>query len=150
MTRPTLAIAVVLLLAASAGANPTDRQLFDEIRRLDAEEFARFNAHDLGGTMSFFAEELEFYHDKDGLLSRAQVNEGFTRLFAQNNGMRRELVPGTLEVYPIPGYGALEKGRHRFCHVENGRDDCGVFEFVQIWRKSGERWKVTRAFSYGH
>jgi hypothetical protein len=64
--------------------------------------------------------------------------------------MRRDLVPGTLEVYPIKGYGAIEIGAHRFCHKEDGKDDCGVFKFVQIWQKQESGWKVTRVVSYGH
>jgi hypothetical protein len=35
--------------------------------------------------------------------------------------VHRELVPGTLEVHPIPGYGALEIGAHRFCEASPQR-----------------------------
>jgi hypothetical protein len=150
--------AAILFAAASARAgqepatphNSADRELFERILDRDTEQFSRFNAHDLTGFMSFFADDLEFYHDKDGLLSRSQVTAGFERLFARNDGLRRDLVPGTLEVYPIPGYGAVEIGSHRMCHVENGQDDCGVFRFVQVWKNTGGNWKVTRILSYAH
>ena len=112
--------------------------------------FAAFNAHDIGTLMSFFADDLEFYHDNDGRLSRTQVAQDFTRLFSQNNGLRRDLVAQTLEVHPVPGYGAIELGSHRFCHMENAREDCGVFRFAHVWQLKDGRWRVTRVLSFGH
>ncbi|HEX8170719.1 MAG TPA: nuclear transport factor 2 family protein [Thermoanaerobaculia bacterium] len=145
--RRSLLLALLLLAAAAVRADST---LEAEIRQRDAELFARFNEHDLDRMMAYFDEGLEFYHDNDGLLTRAQVAEGFARLFARNDGLRRDLVPGSLHVYPVPNYGALETGRHRFCHVEHGKDDCGTFEFTILWHNTGGRWKVTRVFSYRH
>ncbi len=55
-----------------------------------------------------------------------------------------------MSIYPIPDYGAIQVGRHRFCHPENGAMDCGVFEFMHIWRKEGETWRITKVVSYGH
>ncbi len=112
--------------------------------------FAAFNAHDVAGLMAHFSPDLEFFHDKDGLLSYEQVTKGFTNVFANNPDLRRELVPGSLQVFPLPGYGALETGKHRFCHTENGKADCGVFQFTQVWHKTDAGWRVTRELSYGH
>jgi len=67
-----------------------------------------------------------------------------------NNGLRRELVKGSLEIYPIPGYGAMEIGEHKFCHLENGKQDCGTFKFVHIWEKKNGEWKISRVVSYDH
>ena len=60
--------------------------------------------------MRFFSEDLEFYHDKGGLADYAETAHGFHRLFDANkqSGMRRDLVPGSMEVYPVPGFGAIE------------------------------------------
>jgi hypothetical protein len=44
----------------------------------------------------------------------------------------------------------MEIGRHRFCHKENGKDDCGSFGFAMVWRKTGASWKISRVLSYGH
>ena len=101
---------------------------------------------------AFFAEDLEFYHDKGGLANFQQTMQGFRNLFDQNKttGLNRQLVPGTLEVYPISGYGAVETYQHRFCHVENGKDDCGTFKNMMVWRLKDGQWKVTRVVSYGH
>lgn len=129
---------------------PSTSPLFRQISQADSELSVAFNAHDLTALMGLFAADLEFYHDTGGLQSYPAVKAGFDGLFARNNGIRRELLPGTLRVYPIQGYGALELGSHRFCHRENERTDCGTFEFVQIWRQEAGRWKIARVVSYGH
>lgn len=129
---------------------PGDPGLHAEIARMDKAMFDAFNAHDIDGVMALFSEDLEFYHDKGGLLRYEDTRNGMKGNFDQNNGLRRDLVPGSLEVYPINNYGAVEIGAHRFCHVEDGKDDCGVLKFVHVWRKTGDQWKITRVVSYDH
>jgi len=144
------AVAAEQAPAATAGI-PTDAgQLRELVAALDQKMFDAYNAHDVDALMTWFAPELEFYHDTGGLLDYAQVKSGFTNVFANNKDIRRELVPDSLEVYPIHGYGAMEVGAHRFCHTENGRPDCGTFRFVQVWRLKDGAWQVTRDVSYGH
>jgi len=137
---------------ASATRPPVSPQLYATIARLDSAMFVAFNQHDVAKLQTFFAEDLEFYHDKGGLANFQQTMQGFQNLFDQNKttGLNRQLVPGTLEVYPINGYGAVETYQHRFCHVENGRDDCGTFKNMMVWRLNDGRWQVTRVVSYGH
>ncbi|WP_082455640.1 nuclear transport factor 2 family protein [Hymenobacter sp. AT01-02] len=129
-----------------------DKALYRTIARQDSAMFEAFNRHDLTQLQTFFAEDLEFYHDKGGLADFQQTMQGFQSLFDQNKttGLNRQLVPGTLEVYPISGYGAVETYQHRFCHVENGKDDCGTFKNMMVWRLRDGQWKVTRVVSYGH
>jgi hypothetical protein len=71
-------------------------------------------------------------------------------MFAQNNGIKRELIEGSLEVYPINNYGAIEIGAHKFCHFENGKNDCGTFPFIMIWQRQADAWKISRVISYNH
>lgn len=147
MTRRFALLLLALFVAASAIA---ETPLEKEIAEQDAAMFAAFNAHDPQALMAFFSEDLEFYHDKDGRLTYEKVREGLTRGLTNNSDLRRDLVPGTLEVFPIPGYGAMEIGAHRFCHTENGKQDCGVFRFAHVWQKKDDRWRVTRVLSYDH
>ena len=145
----SLALAAATAISAFAQAsNPPALQ--EEISRMDRTLSEAFNAHDLDRLMSLFSEDLEFYHDTGGLEAHAEVTEGFKALFARNDGIRRELVPGSLRIYPVKGYGAIEVGSHRFCHDEHGRPDCGTFEFVHIWKKQDAQWRITRVVSYGH
>lgn len=129
-----------------------DKALTKEIHQLDSLMFDAMNRQDLEGMMSYFDKDLEFYHDKGGLDNYEQTKIKLARLFEnnRNNNFRRTLVSGSMEVYPVPGYGAIESCLHRFCHIENGKDDCGTFKNVMVWKKTSEGWKVTRVLSYDH
>ena len=124
--------------------------LVETITKMDAAIFNAFNAHDTDRLMSYFTEDLEFYHDTGGLGDYRQNVEGFKKMFASTPDIRRDLLPESLEVYPIKDYGAMEIGQHRFCHKENGKDDCGTFGFAMVWKKVGDSWKISRVLSYGH
>lgn len=131
---------------------PVSQELFNTIQEQDSLMFTAYNTYNITELMSFFSEDVEFYHDKGGLSDYARVSASFEKLFAANTttGLRREIVPGSLEVYPINQYGAIETCLHRFCHKEKGKDDCGTFKNTMIWKKTTEGWKVTRVISYDH
>jgi hypothetical protein len=124
--------------------------LYSVIASADSALFAAFNRRDLSRLASFFTRDLEFYQDNEGVENYAQTMRDFRQMFGQPAPLHRELVPGSLEVYPIKNYGAMEVGRHRFCHVENGKEDCGTFSFVHIWRRTKAGWRISRVVSYGH
>ena len=117
---------------------------------MDTELSEAFNARDIDKLKALFAEDLEFYQDNEGLVGYEQTVKDFEGLFAQENQMRRNLVEESFEVYPIKDYGAIEVGAHQFCHIENGKDECGTFRFVHVWRKSDGAWKISRVVSYAH
>jgi ketosteroid isomerase-like protein len=129
-----------------AGSMP----LFDTIAHMDKTMFDALDSHNVDALMTLFSDDLEFYHDQGGVTNYQQTAENFKKMFANNPGIRRDLVQGSLEVYPLKDYGAIEVGTHRFCHQENGKDDCGSFKFVMVWRNTGNSWKVSRVISYGH
>jgi hypothetical protein len=93
-------------------------------------------------------DDLEFYHDKTGLAVGKQV---FLDAIKNNicGKVTRQLVPGTLEVYPLHGYGAVEIGVHRFYHP-NEPNNIGEAKFVQLWQYKDGAWKVSRVISYDH
>ena len=126
------------------------RELFTAITRMDSAMFDAFNAHDVDKLMSMFTDDLEFYQDNDGLKNYKECSADFRTMLANNPDIRRELIKERLEVYPIKNYGAIEIGAHRFCHKENGKEECGTFQFLMVWRKTGDLWKVSRVISYGH
>ena len=61
----------------------------------------------------------------------------------------RELVPGSLAVFPIKDFGAIEQGSHRFCQTDASKCE-GLADFTILWRHSSGRWEITRVLSYGH
>jgi hypothetical protein len=138
-------------ISAQAGNDSlANRELYNEIAKMDSILFNAFNSRDVAKFGSFFTQDLEFYHDKGGLTGYEYTMNFMKDVAKNNNGLRRELVKGSLEVYPIPGYGAMEIGAHTFCHPENGKQDCGTFKFVHIWKKENGTWKISRVISYDH
>lgn len=129
---------------------PAPDSLYSAIAAADSALFTAFNQRDLPRLRSFFTRDLEFYQDNEGVANYAQTIRDFGQMFSQPAPIRRDLVPGTMEVYPIKNYGAMEVGRHRFCHMENGREECGTFSFVHIWRRAKTGWQISRVVSYGH
>jgi len=117
-----------------------DAQLFDSFNRCELEKFA-----------SFFAEGVEFYHDKGGVtLSSKSVVES-----VKNNicgKMRREVVAESLEAHPIPGFGAMQMGSHLFyeLNAKPGSAPVGAARFVHLWQFKDGAWKITRVISYDH
>lgn len=150
VVRLVLALTCLALTSAVSAQLPQTDALYREIAEMDRVLFEAFNNRDLEKQKTIFARDIEFFHDQGGVSNYGRLIENTKRLFAQNNGLKRTLVPGSLEIYPINGYGALQIGAHTFCHVENGRDDCGTFKFVQVWQKRSDGWKLTRVISYGH
>ena len=142
--------AALRLDAQTPAATIVDQSLRVEIARMDSLLFAAFNAGDFTRLKTFFEADLEFYQDNEGLANYAQTMKDFKELLHQPSRIRRELVPGTLEVYPIKNYGAIEVGSHRFCHEENARTECGTFKFLHVWRKTGKTWRLSRIVSYAH
>jgi ketosteroid isomerase-like protein len=137
-------------LAFAQSGHDTQSDLFKEIFHLDSVLFNAFNSRDIDQFKNLFTEDLEFYHDKGGLTNYEYTIKSLKTTATLNNQLKRELIKESLEVYPIPGYGAMEIGVHTFCHNENGKQDCGTFKFVHIWKKENDEWKITRVVSYGH
>ena len=136
---------------AQQGQNTVAKQdLYQEIANQDSIVFAAFNSRNIELFKTKFSGDLEFFHDKGGLTNYDHTINFLKSTAQSKSDLKRELVKGSLEVYPIPGYGAMQIGQHRFCHLENGKQDCGTFKFVHIWKKNDNQWIITRVLSYDH
>lgn len=129
---------------------PVDKPLYDTVRALDSTLFDAFNSKDFERFEKFFSNDLEIYQDNVGVRDYNQSMEAFRELLNRDYVLTRQLVEGSLEVYPIKGYGAIETGKHTFCHTENGKPDCGTFKFTHIWERRNGEWKITRIITYDH
>src|SRR6185295_10439770 len=70
----TLLVTTGALAAPKSTASPA---LFDEIANADQAMFGAFNAHDADKLAARFSDDLEFYHDKDGLQRKAATMASF-------------------------------------------------------------------------
>ena len=120
------------------------------ITALDAAVFDAYNRCELEKFANLFVEDVEFYHDQGGVtLGRAALTDSVKKNICGK--VTRELVPGTLQVYPMKGFGAVEIGVHRFHHP--GHEDTeGVGEgrFIHLWQYKDGAWRITRVVSYDH
>ena len=128
----------------------TPDELFRTIASLDGALFDAFNRCDLDKFGTFFIDDVEFYHDQGGVtLGRQSLTESVKTNICGK--VRRELVPGTLQVYPMHGYGAIEMGVHRFHHPKaEATEPVGEARFVHLWQNKDGAWKITRVLSYDH
>lgn len=140
--------------AQSKTGSQASQELHDKIASLDSAFFGAYNTCDLAKLDTFFTDDVEFYHEKRGLLTtRKSVMEAITKSLCGDidNKVRRELVKGSLEVYVVDNYGAIEIGEHRFYLTQKGQQEKldGVGKFVNLWQQKEGQWKISRVFSYG-
>jgi ketosteroid isomerase-like protein len=139
-----------LVLLLSLLQSPPD-DLFKTVAALDTALFDAYNKCDLEKFASLLADDLEFYHDATGLSRGAQATVDAVK---QNicGKVHRDLVPGTLKVYPLKGYGALETGIHLFCDPKKSKcpDGSDVGRFTMLCEFRDGVWMLTRVISYDH
>ncbi|MEL6611620.1 MAG: nuclear transport factor 2 family protein [Bacteroidota bacterium] len=138
---------------APEAAAATSGPLYDELARLDSLIFdASFVSCDAEAIMRLFTDDIEFYHDLTGASYGDEVRDDFRRLTAscpRENGVTRELIAGSLEVYPMQDYGAVQRGVHRF--TERGAATRTVAKFVHLWQRQADgTWKISRVLSFDH
>ena len=146
-------ISIFLLFVTISNANAQQSEnLFQTIARMDSLLFEAFNKCDTVASNNFFTKDLEFYHDKGGLTNYEENMRSIHKRCSSNHIVRRELVPGTMEVFPIKDYGAIQLGSHRFYFRNKGEVEQldGTFRFVHVWRNENGRWKIARVVSFDH
>jgi len=149
-----LALLISLFTSITASAQsqdtyvykPQSQELYNTIVHMDSVYFNAYNACDMDKQAAIYADSIEFYHDGSGLETSKKALLSAIR---ENicGKVTRVLVKGSIEVYRIPNFGAIEIGLHRFInHAENNalsKPD----KFVIIWRYKNGEWQITRVIS---
>jgi hypothetical protein len=155
MTSLSRLVIIALLVPVSmlpqsghAQYKPDDQALYDTILRQDSLFFDAYNTCtvNLKAYGDFYADSLEFYHDKGGFMNSKQGVIEATKKFICGK-VTRELVRGSVEVYPIANYGAIEIGYHKFHNKEEPNAVSEPGRFVMIWHHTNGSWKITRVIS---
>src|SRR5258708_20341759 len=144
-----LGLLVLSSIPADAQSVAQPDPLFMTIQSLDTKLFDAYNHCDLITLGAMVSDDLEFYHDQTGL----SVGKGaFLAAIKQNicGKVERTLLPDTLEVYPLKGYGAVEIGVHRFHHPGRPEDGVGDAKLLTLGQNKAAAWQVTRVISYNH
>lgn len=146
-------------LAATMVLDATEPGLTQVIAARDALLFdVMFAECDPAALATLVTDDMEFYHDKGGAMDRKAFVADYAKSCAAKLApdawrSRRELVPGTLKVYAIPGFGAVEEGAHRFYERKGeGRERlAGQARFSILWRLGADgQWRMARTFSIDH
>lgn len=152
----SLAMALQGAPVQAAEPSPADGQapapLFNEIAALDTRLFDAFNHCGEPGRLDehagYFSPDVEFYHDTGGVTWTRDAMIANTKKHVCGR-FTRQLIPGSLKVYPIKDFGALAQGVHRFCPLDSGKCE-GTADFAIIWRLRDGQWRITRVLSHGH
>ena len=163
--RKSLTVGLLLLIAAvripAQTAGPAQTQLLtDEVAAADLALFsAFFDRCDTAALAKMVTDDFEMFHDKNGYMAKSgkEFLDALSGTCArQKTGedyrARRELVPGSIKVYPLNNYGAVEVGVHRFFQLLPGKPEklVEVSQFTHVWKKEESGWKLSRVLSYDH
>jgi hypothetical protein len=158
-----LPFVLAALAAASPATVPPQPELTEQIAKADRELFDLFfvqPCHEPRFRL-LLADDVEFYHDKDGF--NVKSADDFMGAYRRNCTSRadpktwrsrRELVASTLQVDPVPGYGAMEAGDHLFYErkgVDGAEKLAGRARFAMVWVLGADgKWRLSRVLSFGH
>jgi len=145
------ALATAMVFAVSSFDTPTasaatENDLYQTIADLDSIFFTAYNTCDLETQAKLISEDLEFYHDQGGLnTSKQALMEGMKTNICGK--VTRELVPGSIEVSAIPGFGAVQLGMHKFYNSQEPNAISKPSRFVTLWKQTDGTWQMTRIIS---
>jgi ketosteroid isomerase-like protein len=140
---------ILLLIAAAfvyVNAYSQTEDLTKTIAKLDSTFFHAYNNCDLAKQAEFYSDSIEFYHDKSGLETSKKNLLANTQKYICGK-VTRELVKGSLEVSPIPGYGAVELGSHMFHNNQEKDHQPQASKFMIIWKNTDGKWTITKVIS---
>ncbi|NMH26704.1 nuclear transport factor 2 family protein [Flavobacterium silvaticum] len=150
---PILVFPILMcFIACRSGQNqipkyePVDKKVFDEIAAMDKTFFDAYNNCDLEKQASIYADNIEFFHDKGGLMqSKSELIEATKKNICGK--VSRQLIEGSIEVYPINGYGAVEIGFHKFFNNQEPDAESKPSKFIIIWKNENGTWKIAKVVS---
>lgn len=159
----TIALACCIL-STPVAAQPDQRNdaaaLQATILHRDSLFWHAYNTCHADSMKLFFADDMEFYHDKGGPTLGLQKFDESTRTGLCGNTdrwqLRREPVQGTVTFFPMYNngqlYAAILEGEHVFYVREAGKKEYldGHARFSHLWLNNGGAWKMARVLSYDH
>lgn len=160
MKKIVLSFALFLLLVSCSSSKSNDYQLtknytpdnpelYQTIVKLDSIFFDAYNHCDTKFEVyaDFYTDEIEFYHDQGGLSNSKKDILECTKKYMCGK-VTRTLIPGSIEVYPIKDYGAIEIGVHSFSNNTNPPDEPKkISRFTIFWKQVNGQWRIAKVVS---
>jgi len=134
------------------------QKIFDELKEKDSLIFnLGFNNCDTSELRALLSDDLEFYHDQNGLLeSKEMLIQSFPNLCKMEYKPIRKLIGNSLQVYPLYAngkmYGAIQTGVHEFYGEEKDKPKylTSTAKFTHVWVIKEGDWTLKRILSYDH
>ncbi len=114
-----------------------DQEIYDQIKAMDTKFFNAYNSCDLDLQAAIYSDDIEFFHDKGGLMTSKQDNYKGTEKNICGK-VTRTLIPGSIEVYPIKDFGAVEIGYHKFFNNQEPDAISNPSKFIIFWKRDGQ------------
>lgn len=125
---------------------PADTTLYNTIKAKDKQFFDAYNNCDLETQAELLSEDIEFFHDVSGLsTSKADILKATETNICGK--VKRILIEGSIEVYKINNYGAVEIGYHKFFNAKEPNSKSIPSKFIVIWKLTDENWQMTKIIS---
>ncbi len=125
---------------------PANKNLFNEIIAMDKEFFDAYNNCDLKKQADIYSDDIEFFHDKGGLMtSKQDIIDGTERNICGK--VTRTLLKESVEVYPIHNYGAVQIGFHKYYNNQEPNAESIPAKFILIWHNQNGKWKIKKVVS---
>lgn len=125
---------------------PSNITLQNEIIKMDSIYFNAYNVCDIKTQENILSNDIEFFHDKGGLsTSKDEILEGIKKNICGK--VKRTLIKGSVEVYPIKDYGAVQIAYHKFFNNREPNQKSVPVKFMIIWKKENLAWKMTKIVS---
>jgi ketosteroid isomerase-like protein len=126
---------------------PDDLELYKTIVAMDSTFFQAYNTCDLDKQAAIYSDNIEFYHDQGGLMTvKKEILDGTEKYICGK--VTRELVKGSLEIYPIKDFGAVEIGLHKFHNnTEKEGTTSHASKFIIFWKNDNDNWTITKVVS---
>ncbi|WP_264553299.1 class A beta-lactamase-related serine hydrolase [Flavobacterium sp. N2038] len=125
-----------------------------------------FNTCDVSQFENLYSDQFEFFHDRDGISNKAEFLYNFKNGLCKSPETyraRRELVPGSTQIYPLYKkgvlYAAIQTGVHRFYEISAKKNEPllkknetlgDTARFTHVWVLENNEWKLKRSLSYDH
>lgn len=152
-------IAIVLFFYSLITSAQVDKKsnLYKTLKSKDSIIFERvFNKCELEKLEPIISEDIEFYHDINGVQNKKGFVSAIKNNICSNPGtFTRKLVNNSLEVHSLKNkgkiYGAIQNGKHDFFIKENNiLKKTGTAQFTHLWILENNIWKLKRVLSFDH
>ncbi|MDR6919594.1 serine hydrolase [Chryseobacterium sp. 2987] len=150
---------IIFLNTAKAQADKTST-IYKTILSRDSLLFSvGFNTCDFKQMENLLSDQLEFYHDKDGISDKKKFMTDFRNGLCKSPETyraKRALISNSTQIYPMYKngelYAVIQNGAHQFYESINHQPEqlVGSAQFTNFWFLENGNWRLRKSLSFDH